>query len=135
MPRELPEELAALPGVVEVVTDKRELPDLLSRLGVVEIPDGISRFGDRHRAYVKVQDGCLLRCSYCIIPLVRPQMSSRPLDEILDETRRLVRQRLSRDRADRDPPGTLRRGRKLAETEAAMDSTLDAAAPTRATAR
>ena len=59
-----PEELAALPGVVEVVTDKRELPDLLGRFGVVDIPNGISRFGDRHRAYVKVQDGCLLKCSY-----------------------------------------------------------------------
>ncbi len=85
-----PEELASLPGVIEVVTDKRELPDLLKRLGVVEIPEGISRFGDRHRAFVKVQDGCLLRCSYCIIPFVRPQMSSRSPEQILDETRRLV---------------------------------------------
>jgi threonylcarbamoyladenosine tRNA methylthiotransferase MtaB len=38
-------------------------------------PPGISGFGARHRAYVKVQDGCLLRCSYCIIPFVRPQMT------------------------------------------------------------
>src|SRR6185436_15974287 len=53
-----PEEVAALPGVTEVVTDKRELPDLLGRFGVVDIPNGISRFGTRHRAYVKVQDGC-----------------------------------------------------------------------------
>ena len=85
-----PEELAALPGVVEVVTDKRELPDLLGRFGVVDVPDGISRFGDRHRAYVKVQDGCLLKCSYCIIPKVRPDMSSRPLSSIVDEVHRLV---------------------------------------------
>ncbi len=85
-----PEELAALPGVVEVVTDKRELPDLLGRFGVVDVPDGISRFGDRHRAYVKVQDGCLLKCSYCIIPKVRPDMSSRPLRSIVDEVHRLV---------------------------------------------
>jgi threonylcarbamoyladenosine tRNA methylthiotransferase MtaB len=85
-----PEQLARLPGVVEVVTDKRELPDLLGRFGVVDIPGGISRFGDRHRAYVKVQDGCLLRCSYCIIPQVRPQMVSRPAREILAEARRLI---------------------------------------------
>ena len=85
-----PEEVAALPGVAEVVTDKRELPDLLGRFGVVDIPTGISRFGDRHRAYVKVQDGCLLRCSYCIIPSVRPQLYSRPLEHILDEVRRLL---------------------------------------------
>ncbi len=85
-----PGELARLPNVVEVVTDKRELPDLLGRFGVVDIPNGLSRFGDRHRAYLKVQDGCLLRCSYCIIPQVRPQMSSRGADAIVAEARRLV---------------------------------------------
>ncbi len=85
-----PQEVAALPGVVQVVTDKRELPDLLGRFGVRDIPDGISRFGDRSRAYIKVQDGCMLRCSYCIIPKVRPQLTSRPIDSILDEVRRLV---------------------------------------------
>ncbi len=37
-----PEQLAALPGVVEVVTDKRELPDLLARLGAQQIPEGIA---------------------------------------------------------------------------------------------
>lgn len=85
-----PAEVAQLPHVVEVVTDKRELPDLLGRFGVVDPPDGISRFGDRQRAYIKVQDGCLLRCSYCIIPYVRPHMSSRPLESICAETRRLL---------------------------------------------
>ncbi len=85
-----PEELAKLPGVVEVVTNKRELPDLLGRFGVVDVPDGISRFGDRQRAYIKVQDGCLLRCSYCIIPQVRPQMESRQAESILAEAQRLV---------------------------------------------
>jgi threonylcarbamoyladenosine tRNA methylthiotransferase MtaB len=85
-----PEEVAALPNVVEVVTDKRELPDLLGRFGVVDIPTGISQFGDRHRAYVKVQDGCLLRCSYCIIPMVRPKMYSRPPEDILAEVKRLT---------------------------------------------
>ena len=84
-----PEDVAELPNVTEVVTDKRELPDLLGRFGVIDIPDGISQFGDRHRAYVKVQDGCLLRCSYCIIPLVRPSLTSRPLEEILREVQRL----------------------------------------------
>lgn len=85
-----PEDVAQLPGVTEVVTDKRELPDLLGRFGVTDIPTGISGFGRRHRAYVKVQDGCLLRCSFCIIPHVRPQLTSRPTQHILDEVRRLV---------------------------------------------
>ena len=85
-----PDELRVLPNVCEVVTDKRELPDLLGRFGVVDYPRGISHFGTRHRAYVKVQDGCLLRCSYCIIPQVRPHMSSRPVKDIVDEVTRLV---------------------------------------------
>jgi threonylcarbamoyladenosine tRNA methylthiotransferase MtaB len=85
-----PDELARLPNVVEVLTDKREIPDLLGRFGVLDVPTGISQFGNRHRAYVKVQDGCLLRCSYCIIPSVRPHMHSRPLAHVLEEVRRLV---------------------------------------------
>lgn len=85
-----PEEVAALPQVTEVVTDKRELPDLLGRFGVTDVPTGISGFGRRHRAYVKVQDGCMLRCSFCIIPHVRPELSSRPMSHILEEVRRLV---------------------------------------------
>lgn len=85
-----PEELSALPNVSEVVTDKREIPDLLGRFGVIDIPSGISQFGDRHRAYVKVQDGCLLRCSYCVIPSVRPGLHSRPVDTILEEVGRLT---------------------------------------------
>ena len=85
-----PEEVAALPGVAEVVTSKRELPDILGRFGVVDIPNGITGLSNRHRAYVKVQDGCLLRCTYCIIPSVRPEMYSRPTSDVLDEIRRLV---------------------------------------------
>src|SRR3954462_14447069 len=85
-----PEEVAALPGVSQVVTDKRELPDLLGRFGVTDVPTGISGFGRRHRAYVKVQDGCMLRCSFCIIPHVRPHLTSRPMEHIVDEVLRLV---------------------------------------------
>jgi threonylcarbamoyladenosine tRNA methylthiotransferase MtaB len=85
-----PEELAKLPGVSEVLTDKREIPDLLGRFGVLDVPTGISRFASHRRAYVKVQDGCLLRCSYCIIPHVRPHVHSRPLEHIREEVQRLV---------------------------------------------
>ncbi len=83
-------ELAGLPGVVEVITDKRLLPDLLARRGLIDIPEGISSFGRRHRAYVKVQDGCRMDCAYCIIPKVRPVLASRPPRQVLDEVGRLV---------------------------------------------
>ena len=85
-----PKTVAGLPGVVEVVRDKRELPDVLGRFGVVDMPRGISRFEGRRRAFVKVQDGCILRCTYCIIPDVRPGLQSRDPQDIEDEVRRLV---------------------------------------------
>ncbi len=82
--------VARLPSVFEVVTDKRELPDILGRHGIVDIPTGISRFEGRRRAYVKVQDGCILRCTYCIIPQVRPGLRSRSPEDIEAEVRRLI---------------------------------------------
>lgn len=84
------DEIAAFPGVTEVLTDKRQMRDCLARRGLVEIPTGISFFAKRHRAYVKVQDGCVLPCTYCIIPQVRPGLWSRPLEDILAEVRHLV---------------------------------------------
>lgn len=83
-------EVAALPRVVRVVTDKRQLPELVRDLAQVEPPVGISSFDRLHRACVKVQDGCTLDCSYCIIPKVRPVPISRPVGEVVDEIRRLV---------------------------------------------
>jgi threonylcarbamoyladenosine tRNA methylthiotransferase MtaB len=82
--------LAKLPNVLEVVEDKRELPDVLARVGVNDFPTGISTFEGRRRAYVKVQDGCILNCTYCIIPQVRPGLRSRPSQDIDDEVRRLI---------------------------------------------
>ncbi len=85
-----PQAVAKLPGVVRVVTDKAKLPDELRSFGVVSMPEGISRFDNHQRAFVKVQDGCLLNCSYCIIPQVRPVVRSRTPDEIVREVEALV---------------------------------------------
>ncbi|MBI1344918.1 tRNA (N(6)-L-threonylcarbamoyladenosine(37)-C(2))-methylthiotransferase MtaB [bacterium] len=85
-----PDAVAKLPSVAEVITDKRELPDILARHGIYDDLPGISRFPGRKRAYVKLQDGCILRCSYCIIPQVRPGLHSRSPEEIEAEVRRLL---------------------------------------------
>src|SRR6516164_3527641 len=77
-----PETVARLPGVVKVITDKTRLADELREFGVEWLPRGITRFDGHQRAFVKVQDGCLLSCSYCIIPQVRPRVFSRPADDI-----------------------------------------------------
>jgi threonylcarbamoyladenosine tRNA methylthiotransferase MtaB len=85
-----PEAVGRLPGVVKVVTDKARLAEELRPFGVTRLPRGITRFDGHRRAFVKVQDGCLLNCSYCIIPQVRPVVRSRTLDEIAEEVRTLV---------------------------------------------
>jgi threonylcarbamoyladenosine tRNA methylthiotransferase MtaB len=85
-----PQAVSRLPGVFEVVRDKRELGDVLARQGVVDIPRGISHFEGRKRAFVKVQDGCILKCTYCIIPYVRPRLTSRSPADVEEEVRRLV---------------------------------------------
>jgi threonylcarbamoyladenosine tRNA methylthiotransferase MtaB len=45
---------------------------------------------ERTRPNLKVQDGCDNRCSFCVIPYVRGQSRSLPLDRIVDEVKALV---------------------------------------------
>lgn len=44
---------------------------------------------DMTRAYLKIQEGCNMFCSYCIIPYARGPISSRDLDNIIEETKNL----------------------------------------------
>ncbi len=46
----------------------------------------------RHYTYVKISEGCNRFCSYCAIPLITGRHQSRPMEEILDEVRWLIRQ-------------------------------------------
>ncbi len=43
----------------------------------------------RQRAFIKVQDGCRYRCTFCIVTLARGEERSRALDEITAEIRQL----------------------------------------------
>ncbi len=85
-----PDTVARLPGVTRVITDKSRLLDELRDFGVTRLPAGIGRFDGHQRAFVKVQDGCILNCTYCVIPQVRPVLRSRPLEEITTEVAHLV---------------------------------------------
>ena len=50
----------------------------------------ISDFCERTRAFLKIEDGCNRFCSYCIIPYARGPVRSKPLEEILIETKKLA---------------------------------------------
>jgi threonylcarbamoyladenosine tRNA methylthiotransferase MtaB len=93
-----PDVLRELPGVEWVLTGGeakrpvnflRELGEELSpeELG---IPYGITEFHGHTRAFLKIQDGCDMACSYCIIPKVRGKSRSRSIDELRNEVTRLV---------------------------------------------
>lgn len=85
-----PDAVRRLPGVAAVITDKRDLAGSLQPFGVRKRLRGIRGFEGRHRAFVKVQDGCILDCTFCIIPKVRPGILSRRIDDIADEVRQLA---------------------------------------------
>ena len=52
--------------------------------------NGISYFKAHTRAFLKIQEGCDNRCSYCRVPYARGPARSRPLSEIIAEATRLV---------------------------------------------
>lgn len=105
-----PESIAAISGVDFICGngDKMRIVDaaetLLSRgqknhettvqvsslAGAAFEPMQITRF-DRTRAYVKIEDGCESHCTYCIIPEARGKIRSKPMEEVLEEVRGLIR--------------------------------------------
>ncbi|WP_311376197.1 tRNA (N(6)-L-threonylcarbamoyladenosine(37)-C(2))-methylthiotransferase MtaB [Anaerococcus lactolyticus] len=50
----------------------------------------ISNQTEMTRAYMKIQDGCNMYCSYCLIPYARGNVVSRPMDSIVKEAERLA---------------------------------------------
>ncbi len=110
-----PEKVAAIPGVELILgnIDKLHLPAHLDALLDVETSmpavaekavqeitpydeatsfhgDFITHFSGYTRAFLKVQNGCDARCSYCVIPAARGRSRSMPLNEVLQQTRLLA---------------------------------------------
>ena len=112
-----PEELAALPGVTWVVgnSHKHQAVEIATApagfVSVAELRGGsennivigdifahtellaapvMDAANERTRPNLKVQDGCDNRCSFCVIPYVRGQSRSLPLERVLSEVRNLV---------------------------------------------
>lgn len=86
-----PDEVKAISPRLEVYTneEKNQLPSCLG-FEVADQPLGIHQFAGRSRAFLKIQDGCKAPCNYCIIPTVRPDIWSKPVDNALAEAKALL---------------------------------------------
>ena len=54
------------------------------------LPDIGIKLTPKHYAYLKISEGCNHRCSFCIIPSMRGDLVSRPVDEVLREAEKLA---------------------------------------------
>jgi len=99
-----PEELAAVDGVDLVLgaTEKFNVTQYINDLTKNEIGEvhsceisqadfyvGSYSIGDRTRAFLKVQDGCDYKCTYCTIPLARGISRSDTLENVLKKAREI----------------------------------------------
>ncbi len=93
-----PEELAAVDGVDLVLgaTEKFKITDYINDLSKNDMGEvhsceieeadfyvGSYSFGDRTRAFLKVQDGCDYKCTYCTIPLARGISRSDTMENVM----------------------------------------------------
>lgn len=93
-----PEELAAVDGVDLVLgaTEKFKITDYINDLSKNDMGEihsceieeadfyvGSYSIGDRTRAFLKVQDGCDYKCTYCTIPLARGISRSDTMENVL----------------------------------------------------
>ena len=99
-----PEELAAVDGVDMVLgaTEKFKVTDYINDLSKNEMGEvhsceieeadfyvGSYSIGDRTRAFLKVQDGCDYKCTYCTIPLARGISRSDELENVLKNAKEI----------------------------------------------
>ena len=84
-------------SIVEAINKVLEKADNSQRVPVYKKSfDGLPKNGKRvlttggHFAYLKIAEGCHKRCTYCIIPYIRGDYRSVPMEELLTEAKELV---------------------------------------------
>jgi threonylcarbamoyladenosine tRNA methylthiotransferase MtaB len=71
--------------------DELAMPNTVSMDGIETDTFTISRFGDHTRAFLKVQDGCDIGCSFCIIPQLRKEPRDKAIPDAVREATALTR--------------------------------------------
>ncbi len=84
-----------LPGIDLVIdnSEKEKLVDIsLKELNLETMPSLSTEPGEtslfkrgRNRAFIKIQDGCRHRCTFCIVTIARGEEYSRTINEIINE--------------------------------------------------
>ena len=92
---ELEAEIPEVDGWYGKFNYKQLLNDLVAEEHITPRPSGRGwervLTTPRHYAYIKISEGCDRHCAYCAIPLITGKHQSRPMDEILEEVRQLVK--------------------------------------------
>ncbi|WP_124098721.1 tRNA (N(6)-L-threonylcarbamoyladenosine(37)-C(2))-methylthiotransferase MtaB [Ruminococcus sp. Marseille-P6503] len=81
----------ALPELImRYLSDGRRIVDIEEHSRNDRIEEMTNTFVEgKTRAYIKIQDGCDMHCSYCIIPKARGHIRSKPAEDIASEAARL----------------------------------------------
>ncbi|MFH1478542.1 MAG: tRNA (N(6)-L-threonylcarbamoyladenosine(37)-C(2))-methylthiotransferase MtaB [Candidatus Omnitrophota bacterium] len=85
-------DINSIKGVDLIVKNihKYKITDLLDDKTPKDEEHSISEFGKHTRVFIKVQDGCNNRCSYCKVRIVRGVSKSRKIQAILKECAKLI---------------------------------------------
>lgn len=84
-------------NIVEIVEDYIKEHEVKEKISDVSIQSEFLDFGDvtyteKNRAVIKVQDGCNMFCSYCIIPYARGRIRSRKIESVVSEITKIAEQ-------------------------------------------
>ena len=71
--------------------DKQKINTLDSNFDETFEDMSISKYNNKTRAFVKIQDGCENFCSYCIIPFVRGKCRSKEFNKVIEEVTTLTK--------------------------------------------
>lgn len=84
-------------NIVEIVEEYIKEHEVKEKISDVSIQSEFLDFGDvtyteKNRAVIKVQDGCNMFCSYCIIPYARGRIRSRKIESVVSEITKIAEQ-------------------------------------------
>lgn len=84
---------------------QKEIPEIDNFFGTNDLPKILEALGGKYKyellgertvstpkyfSYIKISEGCDNPCSFCAIPIMRGKHKTKPVEQVMDETMRLV---------------------------------------------